>query len=128
MALTITVNGIEQDLEFFSREYGKFIVEVGSTLLQVIQVGTPVDTGHARNNWIPEIGSITGRVIGSRESPGSPQGDGAIQRWQPGAGDITIHNSVEYIVYLDQGSSAQAPQGIVDPAVAAVEGRFRGGP
>ena len=123
--MPIEVRGLAADLKLLDSDAAKFVSELVVFAFQAIISVTPVDTGNARGNWIPQIGGVTGRVIGSRTNPPPVQSDGPIRGWKVGRGSITIHNSVEYIQSLDQGSSAQAPQGIVDPAIAAVEARFR---
>jgi len=115
----IQVIGIDQDIQQLEADIEADTRKIGLQLLQVLLVSTPVDTGYARGNWQVDFGTISPRVEGSRDAPpGVPTG-GQIAIWQISAGPIIIHNSVEYIEFLDAGSSAQAPQGIIDPAIAA---------
>lgn len=113
-------------------------VEVGSDALvkkvalavdQVLVLGTPVNTGRARSNWIAQAGGPATSEIGPY-SPGVGlgigeganaaaalnQGRSAIASRQPGQ-DIYISNNVDYIEDLNNGSSAQAPAGFVEQAV-----------
>lgn len=87
---------------------------------QAIVSGTPVDTGRARANWFMSFGRVSARETDSLAVPDTLRGN----RWKITDGNIYVHNSVEYIVYLDEGSSAQAPQGLIDPALAAIRGLF----
>lgn len=57
--------------------------------------GTPVATGFARRNWRDKYKSQIGK-----------------QRKYP-----LIENRTPYVGILDEGSSRQAPRGIVDPAI-----------
>jgi hypothetical protein len=92
---------------------------------------TPRDLGWARNNWIPEIGPGPDAPAGSREESGISAAQAAQQQgiaaiavtYRLGLGIITITNNVPYIVYLNEGSSQQAPAGFVQAAIfRAVQG------
>ncbi|WP_307887243.1 hypothetical protein [Brucella abortus] len=87
---------------------------------------TPVDTGWARANWVPAIGT-------SMDTPASARPDqsmvpGAVARQQAGQasllgyrlaqGSVFISNNVPYIMRLNDGSSQQAPRGFVQAAIA----------
>lgn len=69
-----------------------------------ITLRTPVDTGRARAGW------------GLGEVPSVP-GIQPITGHQP----VYITNNVPYIVYLEQGSSQQAPIGMVRVSLAEIE-------
>ena len=87
---------------------------------------TPVDTGRARSNWLASQGSPTGSEVMPTSAQAAiaaaeaaigtspPVGAGG-----PAEGDLTIFitNNVDYIEFLNQGSSAQAPAGFVEAAV-----------
>ena len=96
--------------------------------------GTPVDTGWARANWYP---SINARI--SVEPGNAPEGAVGIPAAQPAAvvatgkaGDIFfLQNGVRYIKNLENGTSQQAPEGMVKRAIADVGTFFKqyaGGP
>lgn len=82
---------------------------------------TPVDTGWARANWIPNVGRPIRSTVGSR--------DAVTQGWQQAGTaqvlgyklksgkDIFITNYVPYIGDLNDGSSSKAPAGFVQAAV-----------
>lgn len=101
-----------------------------------VTLRTPVDTGRARASWflirgedgilqaVPEEGfrqsSARGRT--TREAAGAKAQAAAAGRIQLG-GVIpvyTIGNNVEYIEYLENGRSAQAPLGMMKLAIAEV--------
>lgn len=85
-------------------------------LLAGVVMMTPVDTGRARGNWTVESG-------GSSSTPGIDKNGG--QTIAAGAGvidratakgipqTITLANNLPYIEVLENGSSRQAPHGMV---------------
>lgn len=95
---------------------------------QAVVFATPVDTGFARSRWVVTIGE----PVVAEDSNVKPieiggdiaaaiavsQGLSEIKRWK-GIGSIFINNPLGYVVYLDQGSSEQAPQGMTDQAIKA---------
>lgn len=94
-AFFVLLAGMSQDLE------GQFSVLAGETFAAV-QNRTPVDTGNARSGW-------------------------KIERLEPAPGDIVYHitNSVGYSVYLEFGSSKQAPAGMLRVSLLELEDRLR---
>lgn len=88
---------------------------------------TPVDLGRARSSWNASIGAAQPSDSGVNEDIGGDaaavialrQAQEVINRWRLGEGSIFINNSVAYIIPLENGSSAQAPEGMVDQAVLA---------
>ena len=101
-------------IEGLERDFRKVLVAFDQAVVSI----TPVDTGRARANWFMDFGSFTARQIGTLSVPNTSRGN----RWTVESGNVFYHNSVEYIIYLDEGSSQQAPQGILDPANAAIRG------
>jgi len=88
--------------------------------------GTPVDTGWARTNWVPGIGTPPTGTAGSREAAEAGILDTSMQQrglaevaaaYKLNQGSIFISNNVPYIVLLNEGSSAQAPAGFVQNAI-----------
>lgn len=86
---------------------------------------TPVDTGWARANWVPSIGTPRSRTAGSRAAAEDgridlgPQSSGQLAvaggyRLGPA---IFISNNVPYINELNSGSSRQAPAAFVQSAI-----------
>lgn len=108
----------------------KVVTELSLEITAELIERTPVDTGWARANWVPAIGNrpSDAKDPGSRESraSGAP-GRGAEQQAAVAAlatggyslekGQVFISNGVPYIVFLDQGSSAQAPKGFVKESI-----------
>jgi hypothetical protein len=94
---------------------------------QTVILGTPVDTGRARANWIVTVGSPAGEADKPADKSGQEaiqQGRAAVQSFKAGLGvrgSIFITNNVEYIVPLENGHSAQAPAGMVQQAIQAMQ-------
>lgn len=88
--------------------------------LSVVET-TPVDTTHAKTNWIPSIGSPSDTIAGSKESPDAgPQSSGLAQltSYRLEQGDLFSTNNVDYMQHLAEGSSPQAPPGFIEDAIA----------
>lgn len=94
---------------------------------QGVVLATPTDKGRARSNWHVSIGTP---VATNLEPPVEGDGEAAAQKalaqaapvigaWKPGLGPIYITNGVPYIIPLEEGSSRQAPQGMISQGIAA---------
>ncbi len=91
--------------------------------------GTPVDTGHARANWITSVGAAhAGEVEGSGAYTA---GLSEVLAWRLSDQPLWVANGVPYIQNLNYGSSKQAPalfvEAAVDRALASVEKKFGSG-
>lgn len=89
--------------------------------------GTPVDTGWARSNWIPRIGKTFEGTSGTREavSAGAQEsGKAQVLTYKLDQGPVHITNNVPYIVFLNDGSSKQAPRGFVQAAIERAVSQF----
>lgn len=76
---------------------------------------TPVDTGHARANWVPSIGAPhTGEVQGNGAHE---SGVARIVAFKLGDGPTFISNNVPYLGRLNDGHSKQAPSGFIERAI-----------
>ena len=105
---------------------------------QTVVVGTPVDEGRARSNWNVANGGVDETVRdtavpGSMGSTGDAntaaaiaRGRNIIARHRRGQ-SIHITNNLPYIEALNNGSSAQAPAGFVEEAIAAGNAAARRG-
>ena len=90
------------------------------TTVSVASIATPVDTGLARGNWRTKTGSPEEEEINSPRSVAAvvAEANAEIRQYQLGS-NIFITNNVEYIGFLDEGSSLQAPNGMSEQAIAA---------
>lgn len=97
---------VEADVE---DAIGEAILETGVRIIE----RTPVDTGRARGGWQTTIGSAPSAAEPDRD-PGDARGEleQAARSFQLGD-EVHISNAVEYIGILEDGNSAQAPQGMV---------------
>lgn len=99
---------------------------------QIVVMGTPVDTGRAKSNWIVSLGSATTGEIGpyapgeggntaqSNEAAALAQAERVIGQYDGDMGvGIHITNNVPYIEELNQGSSPQAPPNFVEDGIAS---------
>jgi hypothetical protein len=99
---------------------------------QAVVMGTPVDKGRARSNWLPgKNGPVSGEreafVPGEKGSTGAQNAQAAmdaaaaVAATYDGGKDQSLHltNNLPYIGELNRGSSRQAPALFVEAAVAA---------
>jgi hypothetical protein len=86
---------------------------------------TPVDTGWARTNWVPNIGSPFQGTAGTRldaeagrldRSPATA-GLAQMRGYDVAQGDVHVTNNVPYIESLNAGGSRQAPPAFVQGAI-----------
>ncbi len=108
-------------------------VEITANLIN----DTPVDTGWARANWVPSIGSRNNTPASAEARVENVPAQRATQQssiagltnYRIESGSVFISNNVPYIVRLNEGSSTQAPQGFVQGGIQrgiiAAQGRFR---
>jgi hypothetical protein len=91
---------------------------------------TPVDTGWARSNWIPQVGRPFEKTVGDPEnlSDRAEAGVAEVSNWKISDGPIHITNNVPYIRKLNGGSSAQVPAGFVNKAVQGEVEKIKGKP
>lgn len=120
MPTTVTVTGQEAVIRELTRATEQVIAKIGLNLVANLKASTPVDTGWARANWIPSLGSPAGGPVGSRTGvTAGPQaaGTGRLASYKLTSGSVFVSNNVPYIGQLDAGSSQQAPAGFVGRAV-----------
>lgn len=91
------------------------------------QGGTPVDTGHARANWIPNIGTPAD-ASGNTDDGSHDAGLARLLAYKLTDGPAYESNHVPYINSLNYGHSKQAPalfiESCVDKALATMQTRF----
>ena len=97
---------------------------------QAVVLGTPVDKGRARSNWIVSLGAPSrttvdphvpgegGSTAGANANAALAQGAAVIGGYSGLIhGSIAISNNLPYIGRLNTGYSKQAPAGFVEKAV-----------
>jgi hypothetical protein len=80
-----------------------------------LRLATPVDTGHARRNWISSVGEPNSSV--ATDDSAHAAGIQAVLAYELSGGSLWIGNAVPYIRRLNYGHSQQAPAGFVERAV-----------
>ena len=107
----------------------KNIIKLAVIIDQVVTIGTPVDTGHARLNWQATVVDETFEELEGEDPSGSTAIGKARAVLESRKSEQTIHltNNVKYVPRLNEGWSAQAPAGFVQEAVNVGINAFRGG-
>lgn len=97
--------------------------------------GTPVDTGWARVNWVPSVGTPFQGTVGTRaqakkgqvSEATSSEGEARVATsYRLEQGPVFLSNNVPYINRLNDGHSKQAPVGFIQAAVQRAVDRFSG--
>jgi hypothetical protein len=110
----------------------KTVAETMTMANHALIAANPVATTHSRNNWILSKGRPHKTVDGSRESPSDAmQQAGLTEAMSFDVGrdrKMFLTNNVDYVEFLDKGSSPQAEAGYVarafaDGVAAAPRGR-----
>lgn len=113
------------------RAVNRIVRQCALAVDQALVLGTPVDTGRARSNWIVSVGQpvltdrppyAPGSLLGLNETANAraaiDHAKSVILQRQPEQ-TIYITNNVPYIEKLNRGYSAQAPAMFVERAVEA---------
>lgn len=117
----------------------KIVGQVQLRALQTTSIATPVDTGFARSDWRPSVGSPIVTRSARPKSEAEAKAIARSQRAEHNAkariiatgykikmGPAFITNAVPYMKYLNEGSSAQAPKRFVERAVETAVKSFNG--
>ena len=94
-------------------------------VLRGVVLGTPIKTGRARGNWQVTVNHTTDAVVDRTDKEGSATitaGLAELTRVPPFS-TVYITNNVEYVGYLEQGSSQQAPNGMLAMTLARIGGQ-----
>lgn len=104
-------------------------VETAKAVARSVIEATPVDTGRARSNWLPKIGSppshtrmphAPGEHLGRGETANQQaavaRADAVFTAAKPGQ-PLYLKNNLKYIARLNEGYSKQSPAGFVGIAV-----------
>lgn len=96
------------------REVGNVMKALALEIDKELRKATPVDTGHARRNWVPSVG----QPHESEESSDAAHAAGVVAVLGYVLGDpLWVANNVPYINALNYGHSKQRPAGFVERAV-----------
>jgi hypothetical protein len=124
----------QADLKQFSQlldvRVAKLMRYVTLELFGQIVLRWPVDTGYSRANWRIGVGEPDLTVTApppdaargkGRQIYGPPDVDFTELESIDGTQPVFITNSVPYAIYLEEGHSQQAPNGVVRISVAQLE-------
>jgi hypothetical protein len=106
--------------------YVKFHKKLALDVLRGIVMRTPVDTGRARANWQVTIDVPPENTVEKEDEGGEStisEGLGELHNLRP-YHVIWITNNLPYIETLEDGSSEQAPTGMVAVTLAEQRGIF----
>jgi len=137
--------GIEIDKEWAKAEgeIRDVVIWLGIEALDRVKRKTPVDTGHARNNWIVSIGAPdikdTMNAPPKKPKAGEPKAPMAMDTFAasnmsmlsgyPNDGSypvIYLQNNLPYALALEYGHSKQAPLGMVEITKIELEALMQG--
>lgn len=79
--------------------------------------GTPVDTGHARANWVPAVSAPARLEVEGSEATPHDTGLATVLAYELGQGPLYLSNNVDYIELLNRGHSAQADVAFIELAI-----------
>lgn len=95
-------------------------------IVRALVNSTPVDTSAALSNWRvgtsaggavpPYYSGLAGSTQGASAAAAIAAADAAIAAAK-GANKLVIFNSIGYIRFLNEGSSAQAPAGFIEAGI-----------
>jgi len=106
------------DIAKFAKKTGqkldRAIVSACYQISEAIVMGTPVDTGRARGNWIPTVNNPSRSTLTIDDKAGTMALSkiGAVTMNAPGNVYYLVNN-LPYIQRLEYGWSQQFPQGMV---------------
>lgn len=114
-SIRVVVRGLE---DVVSRKVKQITLHVQANLIEA----TPRDTSWAANNWIISIGAGSAEPAGSPERVGEARaaaqsGVARLVGYRLGQPNPHITNNVPYILFLNNGSSMQAPARFVEAAI-----------
>jgi hypothetical protein len=97
--ISISVTGIDRDIQMVKGSLSKRVQEMATTLLKEVKKETPVATGRARRGWTKQV-----------DDKG-----------------FTVENTVPYVEYLEKPyvHSKKAPQGMIGPALNTLKGKYK---
>tara|TARA_R110002012_G_scaffold77165_1_gene195041 strand:+ start:640 stop:1011 length:372 start_codon:yes stop_codon:yes gene_type:complete len=115
----MSVASFNADLEKFAKttdlELETVVRKVAFDVYKGITQKTPVDTGRAKANWNIGLGAIDSSITENTTFTALPLPKGSGKR------PIYITNNLPYIGKLENGSSKQAPTGMVRLTMSSIQ-------
>lgn len=103
-----------------------FVLEINRQLRTRPPLGTPVQTGHARANWIPSVGTPhQGELDTAGGNAAAAQGQAQVMAYTLEQGPMYVSNRAPYIRRLNEGSSTQSPALFVESAIARAKAKVK---
>ena len=115
--------------EMTDKKLLNIVIKITLDLDRSVVLGTPVDTGRARGNWFPSVGSPSSEV---NQNASDKSGAATLGKIEEVVGKVQIgnivwlSNNLPYIVPLENGHSKQAPSGMVDINMSRVQAKYGG--
>ena len=110
--------------ELTEKQHAVLLKKVAFQLLSLIVEKNPVDTGRSQNNWQVAVDEAAGTATVDGTSTGINAKALSALNDIKAFSTVTLYNNVEYIVALEQGSSRQAPAGMVAVSIVEVQAQF----
>lgn len=107
--MPVRIDGIERTIQFVEEVGTSVVLGTAIEAASLMKELTPVLTGYAMNSWIVTPDKDDVGMVGANTDV---VGTGLFAQFGLGQ-TIYINNGAEYIVPLEYGHSAQAPQGMV---------------
>jgi Tfp pilus assembly protein FimT len=136
----VELDKMNRSLQKFQREISEYARKVPDKITELqkklvlealrrIVLSTPVDTGRARGNWQVTLGTPAEGKLETTDQNGSDtiQKGVAVLDGLPPFQCVWISNNLEYIEFLEDGSSQQAPHGMVRLTVTQLRMALRSG-
>lgn len=121
--INVTMSGVDQTI-------ARVVKRTAFACNNELKRATPVDTGWARANWVPSVGSPVNTTNGSREAVSAAAqsaGEARLLVYRTNQGDVWITNNVPYIQKLNEGHSKQSPAGWIQAAIRTAVASIAGG-
>ena len=135
--MAATVYQFRADIERLCQELDasipKLIKLIALDIANMVVEGNPVDTGYSRSQWRIGINAPDTTVSGTRPRNAkgqyttitAPQLDiTRLSQLSPND-HVFVTNSVDYVQFLEEGTSQQAPNGFIRLSVAQAEAKVR---
>ena len=104
------------------QEVREDLIELSLDAERLLKQGSPVVTGQFRSNWHISVGGPDALVqVGPGGELGAMSGEALATYPKDAWPVIVLQNNVAYAIKLEEGSSNQAPQGVVAVAIPAVQ-------
>lgn len=120
-----------------TKNINSLVKTVSNAVVAEVVLGTPVDTGAARSNWLASIDEddtnivpphSPGRHLGTSEvanyTEAVRQAESVIATRESGQA-VIIQNNLDYMQLLNDGSSKQAPANFIESAIQVGVGKIQ---